>query len=74
MIPLSVMQFIYFFYSTVIDNVNILKLNVNLKDQITAHFEKIIYKLPLCTSTILTLTSYTCNHMAIKHVRKYFVT
>ena len=51
---------------TVIDNVNILKINVKLKHQITAHFEKILHKLPLCTITILTLTTYTCNHMAIR--------
>ena len=45
--------------------VNILKINVKLKHQITAHFEKILYKLTLCTQTILTLTTYNCNHMAI---------
>ena len=36
----TVMQFIIFSNSTVVDNVNILKLNVKLKDQFTAHFEK----------------------------------
>ena len=66
MIPIPVVQFIHFFYSTVIDNVNILKINIKLKTQFTAHFEKILHKLPLsCTLTILTLTTYTCNPMAI---------
>ena len=65
MIPIQVMQFINFFYSTVIDNVNILKISVKLKHQFTAHFEEILHKLPLCTLTIWTLTTYTCNHMAI---------
>ena len=46
MIPIPVMQFINFFYSTLIDNVIILKINVKLKHQLTAHFEKILHKLP----------------------------
>ena len=65
MIPIPVMQFINFFLSKVTDNVNILKINVKLKHQFTAHFEKILHKLPVCTLIILTLTIYTCNHMAI---------
>ena len=44
MIPIPVMQFINFFYSTVVDNVNILKINVKLKHQFTAHFEKNLLK------------------------------
>ena len=63
MIPMQVMQFINFFYSIVIDNVNILKINVKLKHQFTAHFEKILHN--VCTFTILTSTTYHCNHMAI---------
>ena len=63
MIPIPVMQFINFFLPSVIDNVNILKINVKLKHKFTAHFEKILLKLPLCTLTILTLTTYTCNHI-----------
>ena len=65
MIPMPAMQFINLFFSTVTDNANILKIKVKLKNQFTAHFEKILNKLPLCTLTILTLTTYTCNHMAI---------
>ena len=49
MMPMPVMQLINFFYLTVIDNVNILKINVKLKHQFTAHLEKILHKLPLCT-------------------------
>ena len=65
--PIPVMQFINFFYSTVIVSANILNINVKLKHQFTAHFEK---KSPLSylyvrTLTILTLTTYTCNHMVI---------
>ena len=61
MIQIPVMQFINFFYSIVhvIDNVNILKINDKLKIQLTAHFQKILHKLPLCTFTILILTTYT---------------
>ena len=66
MIPIPVMQFINFFYSTVVDNVNILKINDKVKHQFTAHFEKNLLKLPLRTLTILTSTTYTCKHMAIK--------
>ena len=40
------MQFINFFCSTVIDNVNILKINVKSK-QSTAHFEEIPHMLKL---------------------------
>ena len=65
MIQIPVIKFINFFYSTVIDNVNILKINVNLKHQFTDHFEKTLNKVPFCTLTILTLTTYTRNHMAI---------
>ena len=49
MIPIPVIHFINFVYTAVIDNVNILKINVKLKHQFTAHFEKILHKLPLCT-------------------------
>ena len=63
MIPIPVMQFINLLLSPVIDNVNILNINVKLKHQFTAHFKKFLHKLPLCTLTILTLTTYTCNHI-----------
>ena len=43
MIPIPVMQFINFFYSTVIDNLNILKINVGLRHPFTAHFENILH-------------------------------
>ena len=65
MMPMPVMQFINFFLSIVIENVNILKINVKLKHQFTAHTEKILHKLHLCTLTTLTLTTYTCHHMVI---------
>ena len=66
MIPITELQFINFFLSSVIDNVNILKINVKLKHQFTAHFKKILNKLHLCTLTILTLITYNCNYMALK--------
>ena len=65
MIPKPVVQFINFFCSTVLENVNVLKINVKLNHQFTAHFEKFLHKLPLCTLTILTLAAFTCNHTAI---------
>ena len=36
-----------------------------IKHQFTAHFENILRKCPLCTLTLLTLTTYTCNHTEI---------
>ena len=78
MIPIPVMQFINFFQSTVIDNVNILKINVQLKHQCTVHFEKILHKLPLCTLTIVTLTTTLAIiwrlRFNVRHVKEYFVT
>ena len=65
MMPMPVMQFINFFFSMLIENVNILKINVKLKHQFTAHIEKIPHKLHLFTLTTLTLTTYTCHHMVI---------
>ena len=44
--------FINFFYLTVFDNVNVLKINVKLKHQFTTHIEKILHILPLCSLTI----------------------
>ena len=63
MMPMPVMQFTNFFFSIVIENVNILKIKVTLKHQFTAHIEKILHKLHLFTLTTLTLTTYTCHHM-----------
>ena len=65
MIPISEMQFINFFESIVIDNVNIMEIDVKLNHQFTAHFKKMLHKLHSCTLTILTLTTYNCNHMEI---------
>ena len=67
MILTPVMQFtnFFFFFFSVIDNVNILIINVKLKHRFTDHFKKILHKLHLCTLTILTLTTYTCNHVAV---------
>ena len=65
MIPIPVMQFINFILSIVIDDVNILEINVKLRHQFSAKFQKILHKLPLCTLTILTLTTYAYNHMLI---------
>ena len=64
-VPIPVLQIINFLYSTVIDDVNVLKINVNLSISLQLILKKNLHKLQLCTLTILTLTTYTCNHMAI---------
>ena len=66
MIPIPVKQFINFFKSTVIDNVNILKINVKLKHQFTEHFEKILHKLPFIYTHNLDVNySHLQSYMAI---------
>ena len=59
MIPIPLFNLLTFFNSTVSDNVNTLKINVKISS-----FLEIFPEVTLCTLTILTLTTYTCNHMA----------
>ena len=53
----------------VIDNFNISKINVNFEHQFTAFFPKLLHKLPVCTLSLLILTSYTQLDI---HVEKTF--
>ena len=60
---MSATEFIDFFYSKVIDNFHILKVNGKFEHQFTAPFKKYLYKLSLCTLSLLILTTYTDNYV-----------
>ena len=59
----SLLTFIDFFLLKVIDNFKISKINVKIEHQFTAPFHKHLHKLPLCTLSLLILTTCTLNHV-----------
>ena len=74
---ISATEFIDFLYIKVIDNITISKVNIKFEHQFTAPFQKHLHKLPLCTLSLLILTTYTDNHVGktfgVNHDRRYAV-
>ena len=60
---ISPKEFIDFFELKVIDNFNSSKINVKFEHQFIVPFKKHLHKLPLCTLSLLILTTYTSSHV-----------